>query len=72
MEQVREAALRKIERILMRLHGRSLAEYGLPVPAVLDDADEGDEPVAPEFIPVAQAEHVQRDEPRLTDDQRAV
>ena len=33
---------------------------------VLDDADEGDEPAAPEFNPVAQAKRVPRDEPKIT------
>ena len=70
-DQVYETALRKIASILRRLRGRPLAEYGLPVPPVLDAADD-DEPAGPEFDPVAQEERIQRDEPRLTDDQRAV
>ena len=70
-EQVREQALRKIATILRRLHGRPLAEYGLPVPPALQVA-EGEEPDGPEFEPDQQLERVQRDEPRLTDDQRFV
>ena len=77
-DQVREQALRKIATILRRLHGRTLAEYGLPVPPAPDadavNEDDADEPQEgePVFDPVALAERVERDEPRLTDDQRAV
>ncbi|XP_043211412.1 uncharacterized protein LOC122375900, partial [Amphibalanus amphitrite] len=76
-DEVRQQALRKIAGILRRLRGRSLAEYGLPVPPVPDaaaaaDGDDDEPPGGPEYDPAALADRVERDEPRLTDDQRAV
>ncbi|KAF0310225.1 hypothetical protein FJT64_018735 [Amphibalanus amphitrite] len=41
-DEVRQQALRKIAGILRRLRGRSLAEYGLPVPPVPDAAAAAD------------------------------
>ncbi|KAF0309099.1 hypothetical protein FJT64_019741 [Amphibalanus amphitrite] len=73
-DEVYDEALRKLAVILRRLRGKTLAEYGLPVPPVLDvPAEPDDEPDGgAQFDPVVLAERVEREEVGLTDDQRAV